>query len=385
MNKKRIKLGEIGKVISGGTPSTKNSKYWNGDIFWITPTEITALKGNKYLFNSTKKITKEGLQKSSAELIPEYSILITTRATIGELAINKVPVTTNQGFKSISPDSNKIDYEYLFYLLKFNKNKLMRFSNGSTFAEINKNDIFNFQLSIFNSINEQKKIAEILSTWDEAISKQEELIKRYELRKKALMQRLLTGKVRFKEFEGQEWKEVKIGDIGKIVTGSTPPMKDENNFGTKYCWVTAQDFKGKYINYSKIMLSEKGIKYCRLIPKNSILVTCIASIGLNAIAGKELSTNQQINSIVANKNFDYELIYYVIEFNRNKIIAFAGQTAVPIISKKTFSNINLFVPTNNHEQRKIATVLTAQDRQIDILKKQKTALEQQKKGLMQKL
>jgi len=232
---------------------------------------------------------------------------------------------------------------------------------------------------------EQKKIAEILSTWDKAISKYDTLISKYELRKKALMQKLLTGKVRFKEFDEQEWKEVRIRDFGKVVTGSTPPMKDENNYGIDYCWVTAQDFTEKYIIKSKIMVSEQGSKFCRLVPEGSILITCIASIGLNAIAGTQLGTNQQINSIIVNENFNNEFIYYLIEFNKNLMKSYAGQTAVPIINKNTFENIKLFCPKMVEEQRKIASVLTAQDKQIDLLKKQKAALEQQKKGLMQKL
>jgi type I restriction enzyme S subunit len=189
-------LGELGKIVSGGTPSTTDEKFWDGKINWVTPTEITGLKGEKYLFKTKRKITEAGLKNSSAEIIPENSILITTRATIGELAINKVPVTTNQGFKSIIPDLSKINTEYLFYLLQTQKQQLKSFATGSTFFEISKADIINFPLSIINSLSEQTAIAQVLQAADKEIQLLKTKCNKLKEQKKGLMQVLLTGKKR---------------------------------------------------------------------------------------------------------------------------------------------------------------------------------------------
>ena len=115
-----VKLGDVCEIKGGGTPSTINKNFWNGNILWCTPTDITKLKGAKYLIETSKKITGLGLQKSSAELIPSNSIIMTSRATIGECAINKQQVTTNQGFKNFIPKS-LIDVDFLFYLLQSKK------------------------------------------------------------------------------------------------------------------------------------------------------------------------------------------------------------------------------------------------------------------------
>ena len=96
------KIKEIGDVSSGGTPDTTKVRYWNGDINWCTPTDITALK-NKFLGDTKTKITEEGLKSSSAKILPPFSIIVCTRATIGKAAINTVPMSTNQGFKNIIP------------------------------------------------------------------------------------------------------------------------------------------------------------------------------------------------------------------------------------------------------------------------------------------
>jgi len=189
-------LGELGKIVSGGTPSTTDEKFWDGKINWVTPTEITGLKGEKYLFKTKRKITEAGLKNSSAEIIPENSILITTRATIGELAINKVPVTTNQGFKSIIPDLSKINTEYLFYLLQTQKQQLKSFATGSTFFEISRADIINFPLSIINSLSEQTAIAQVLQAADKEIQLLKRKCDKLKEQKKGLMQVLLTGKKR---------------------------------------------------------------------------------------------------------------------------------------------------------------------------------------------
>ncbi|MDP3922491.1 MAG: restriction endonuclease subunit S, partial [Hydrogenophaga sp.] len=113
-------LPELADIRSGGTPSTTDPAAWDGDIAWCTPTDITALAGRKYLTQTERRITEHGLKQSSAEVIPASSIVMTSRATIGECAINAVPMTTNQGFKNFVPFES-VDAEFLYYLLTTQK------------------------------------------------------------------------------------------------------------------------------------------------------------------------------------------------------------------------------------------------------------------------
>lgn len=189
------KLGEIAEIRSGGTPATGMSKYWDGSILWCTPTDITSLKGFKYLSNTSRRISQKGLQNSSAELIPTNSVVMTSRATIGECAINIQPVTTNQGFKSFVPHDN-IDVEFLYYLLRTLKNSFLSLCSGSTFLEIGKNQTSQLDLMVPSTKPEQTRIANILSDMDAEIATLETKLAKYQKIKQGMMQELLTGKIR---------------------------------------------------------------------------------------------------------------------------------------------------------------------------------------------
>lgn len=186
------KISDLGTIVSGGTHDTNNPEYWDGYVLWVTPSEVSALS-NRFIWDTERKITEKGLKHSSAKLLPVNSLIICTRATIGDCCINKKPICTNQGFKNIIVTGNNVDF--LYYLISKNKHELIRKACGSTFLEISKKDIDNLKFPI-PPLAEQEKIAEILGTWDEAIEKLSSLIEQKKLLKKGLMQKLLTGKVR---------------------------------------------------------------------------------------------------------------------------------------------------------------------------------------------
>ncbi|QGU96407.1 hypothetical protein GOM49_16070 [Clostridium bovifaecis] len=187
------KISEVAEIVSGGTPSTTKSEYWNeGTIFWATPTDITSSK--KYISNTEKLITDKGLRDSSANLLPVGSILMTSRATIGEKCINTVPMATNQGFKSFICNDNFYN-EFMYYLIDTIKDKMISLASGSTFLELSKSTVSDFSV-VCPSLTEQRKIAEILSEVDNQIEQYESKKEKIETLKKGLMQKLLTGKIR---------------------------------------------------------------------------------------------------------------------------------------------------------------------------------------------
>jgi len=189
------RLSELADIRSGGTPSTAVSQFWDGDIPWCTPTDITALDGRKYLRGSSRMITPQGLKSSSAEMIPTHSIVMTSRATIGECAINTVPVSTNQGFKNFVPFETT-DVEFLYYLLTAEKSGFVSLCGGSTFLEIGKTQLAVYQVLLPDTKAEQTAIAAVLSDMDAELSAL--LARRDKTRalKQAMMQELLTGRTR---------------------------------------------------------------------------------------------------------------------------------------------------------------------------------------------
>lgn len=179
------KLGELAEIIGGGTPSTKNNEYWNGPINWFTPSEITS----KYCYDSERTITEEGLNNSSAKMLPINSILITTRATIGLISINKEECSTNQGFQSLILKNQNC--EFVYYMLHDYINEMKKLAIGSTFLEISKKDLKKIKVYI-PSIEEQEKIASFLSSVDKKIDLLDQEIEYVEEYKKGLLQKMFT-------------------------------------------------------------------------------------------------------------------------------------------------------------------------------------------------
>ena len=226
---------------------------------------------------------------------------------------------------------------------------------------------------------EQKKIAAILNTVDEEIQKTDKIIAATEKLKRGLMADIFKTK--------RGWKRVTVNELGKIVTGNTPKTARKENYGNDYVWVSPRDIFGqKYISESTKMLSTEGFAQTRKLPAGSILVVCIGStIGKVGIAAKELSTNQQINSIVVNKENNNEFIYYTLLFNKARILEKVSTQAVPIINKNTFSDVSITVPADKDEQQKIAGILSSVDEKVSVNQKLKAKLTLLKKGLMQDL
>jgi type I restriction enzyme S subunit len=183
-------LGELAQVVSGGTPSRNVPYFWDdGKIPWITPTDITATRG-KYISDSNDKITKLGLMGCSASLLPSGSILMTSRATLGEAKISTMPACTNQGFKSLVPKSG-VSNEFLYYQIQRTKQQYARFGSGSTFLEVGKKDTDAFPVMIPDA-DRQAKIAELLSLLDTQIEATEALIAKQERVRAGLKQDLFT-------------------------------------------------------------------------------------------------------------------------------------------------------------------------------------------------
>ncbi|MEQ2512698.1 restriction endonuclease subunit S [Bacteroides thetaiotaomicron] len=191
-------INDLADVIGGGTPDTTVKSYWDGGIQWFTPSEIGK---NKFVDASLRTITEDGLNNSSAKLLPPNTILLSSRATIGECSLSLRECATNQGFQSLVSKNCNVDF--LYYLIQTKKKDLIRKSCGSTFLEISANEVRKIQVSVPSDV-EQQKIAELLSLIDKRIATQNKIIEKYESLIKGLNNILLyaTG-----------GKSVCLGDI----------------------------------------------------------------------------------------------------------------------------------------------------------------------------
>lgn len=386
-----LSLKSVSNVKSGGTPDTNYLEYWNGEVKWCIPTDITKLNGYKYLSSTQRKISLLGLKQSSAVLLPKNSILVCTRATIGELAITTDSLATNQGFKSLTHLNQ--DVEFTYYSLLHSKQRLQKLGGGSTFSEVSKHDFENFELP-YPPLPEQKKIASILSTWDDAIHKQQELIEKKKLLKKGLMQQLLTGRKRFKEFvksdkmkktklggTPEDWDVKKLKDVAVFANGKAHEnliVEDGDFVVVNSKFISTEGAIRKFTNQMLSPLKQGDIAMVMSdIPNGKALAKCFF-----VPIDNKYSLNQRICSLTPTE-VDNIFLYYVL--NRNKYFLLfdtgVGQTN---LRKDEVISCELQLPPLP-EQKAIADVISTVDNEIRQLKKELSLLKTQKKGLMQQL
>ena len=183
-------------------------------------------------------------------------------------------------------------------------------------------------------------------------------------------QEKLVPELRFPRFNDySNWYKKDLSRIGKIITGNTPSTKNKEYWGGNNQWITPTDInESRFVINSERKLSNKGFEKSRHVPKDSVLVTCIASIGKNCITNKTTSFNQQINGIIPNKDYSSRFIYYLMEYYSPKLSKFAGITATPILNKKDFSKMTFMFPSFN-EQKRIGNFLSLIDEKIELLEK----------------
>jgi type I restriction enzyme S subunit len=265
------------------------------------------------------------------------------------------------------------------------KQRIRSVAVGQTMASLNTQILNDVQVAFPPTLAEQERIAKALSDTDALITSLEKLITKKRNIKQGTMQELLTGKKRLPGFNGK-WEVKKLGEIGEIVTGSTPPTQTKEYWNGSIPWITPTDISDeKNIFNSEREISPLGLQVIRKLPANTLLVTCIASIGKNAILRVDGASNQQINAIIPYKDYDLDFLYYLIENNKQYLLGNAGITATLMISKKDFSEIIFLFPPQKNEQSSIANILSDMDAEIKQLEQKLSKYKFIKQGMMQEL
>ena len=276
-----VKIGEYSEIVSGSTPKTNIEEYWNGDVHWVTPKDISGLDGI-YIYNTNKKISKKGLESCSTHLLPSGSVLLSSRAPIGLLAINGVPMCTNQGFKSIIPEKGKLHNEFLYFYLKSKREYLNSIGNGATFKEISK-ESFSKVLIPLPPLDDQIRIATLLSKVENLISRRREQLKQLDELLKSVFLEMFGDPVR----NEKGWERVTIRDLiseakygtSKSAEGGQYKYLRMNNISTNGFW----DFTSlKYIDIddyevSKYLLVRNDLVFNRTNSKELVGKTAVYS------------------------------------------------------------------------------------------------------------
>lgn len=394
-----VKINDICDIVGGSTPSTNNKEFWNGNILWAVPTDITKLK-NYIISDTAKKITGKGLSSCGLKLLPIGSILLTSRATIGACAINTITMATNQGFASLICKKNVFNWYILYQTILLQK-KFQYLGAGSTFKEISKKSIRSIKISL-PPLSEQKKIAKILITVDDAIEKSDKIIKKIKELKKSLMQELLTRGIGHKKFKKTEvgeipvdWKISQLKNHVSIITKGTTPTTyghDYTNTGVKFLKVENIDDNGK-IKFENIKyISDETNKFLKRsqLKDGDVLFSIAGAIGRVAIINNQIlpaNTNQALAIIrIKDKDLNINFVKYILlsKIIKNQASFMAIQLAQINLNLPQVGNLKFPLP-KYLEQKEIAEILTSVDNEMEkaILNKEK--LEEIKKRLLQVL
>ena len=376
------KLGDVSECFSGGTPKASNNEYYDGNIPFIRPGEIH--QKNTALF-----LSELGLTESSAKIVEKGDLLIALYgANSGDSAISQINGAINQAILCIRP--HNLLTSFLCPFLELNKNmyiaKYLQGGQGNLSGDIIKNYIIPIP-----PLPEQQKIAEVLSTWDKAIEKQSQLIEKFELRKKGLMQQLLTGKKRLPGFSSK-WKTIKLGDISKRIV-----RRNINEQCTNVVTISAQKGFIRQTDFFNKKVASETIENYYLVKRNEFCYNKSYSNGFPMGAIKRLKefdqavvTTLYICFAVQEESISVDFIeqYFSLGLlNRGLMkIANEGGRAHGLlnVTPNDFFNINLNLPPID-EQKAISSILFNAYNEVVLAKNKIKSLQQQKKGLMQVL
>ena len=380
------RLGDIAKITSGTTPLRSNVDYFiNGNIPWVRTTDLN----NSTLIHTEEFVTEKALDETSLKILPIGTILVAMYGgynQIGRTGLLKINATINQALAALFLDIKKADGLFVLNWLNSNVGWWKRYAASSRKdPNITSNDVAKFPI-LLPPLSEQQKIAEVLSTWDEAIEKQSQLVEKLELRKKGLMQQLLTGRKRLPGFV-EEWKKARLGDFTDVVGGGTPDTSNENYWYGNIAWFTPSEIgKNKYVYKSQRYITEEGLNNssARLLPIGTILFTSRATIGLKAILKMEATTNQGFQSLIVSNSNNTDFFFYLLDILDNVIKRKASGSTFPEISAKSLKNIMISIPSLA-EQNAIAEILSSCDKEISLANRKLNTLRKEKKGLMQVL
>ncbi|MCA2716990.1 MAG: restriction endonuclease subunit S [Microcystis sp. M169S2] len=242
------------EIVSGGTPKSEVLEYWDGDVLWITPKDMGQAK-TIFVSNTSRTISRLGLQKSSAKLIPKNSVILSTRAPIGHLIINVQEMATNQGCRGLIPKNN-LDTKFLFYFLKSNIKLLNDLGTGTTFKELSRNALEKIKIPV-PPIEEQKRIVEILDKAFEGIAQAEANTRQSLINIRNFFKRYLDKSI---HKNNSNWDRVKFQDIlsQQPRNGWSPPAENHSDIGVPV--LTLSSVTGFHFNIQKIKFTNAPVK-----------------------------------------------------------------------------------------------------------------------------
>ena len=381
---KECMISEIGTVVGGATPSTKKAEnYEGGTIAWITPKDLSTFKG-RYISNGERNITEVGLKSCSTQLLPKNTVLFSSRAPIGYVAIAQNEVCTNQGFKSVIPNPDT-DPLFLFYLLKYNKDKIENVGSGTTFKEVSGNTMKSIKVNVPCEYEEQKKIASILGALDDKIEENERINNNLEQQISSLFINMFGCSI-----DSLNDNNVKLGNLIESIDnrGKTPPLADEP---TSYPIIDVRALSGNsriidYNNCTKYVSKETYQNWFRRgHPKAyDILISTVGSLAEMKIFLGDIGCIAQNVVGFRTKGISPLYLYQYLNYIKNDLVAYNIGSVQPSIKVTHIIKHSIYVAPQD-EIDTFDSVARSMTEQIFANCKENEALKQMRDTLLPKL
>lgn len=362
----KVKLGEIVTIANGSTPSTSKLENFDGNISWITPKDISDNK-SKYIYYGGRNITELGLKEIGGKLLSKGTILFSSRAPIGLMSINKIESSTNQGFKNMICKEDKVFNEYLYYLLKTQINKIQELGTGTTFKEVSKTVIENFELYIEVDLHTQQKIASVLSALDDKIELNNKINAELEAMAKTLYDywfvqfefpnakgkpyKTSGGKMVYSDVLKREipegWEVKKLGEALKTHLGGTPSTKVKEFWDGNIPWLNSGEVANFPLINTEQQISLEAIKNSstNLLKKGSVLLSITRHLRVN-ILGIDACINQSIAGIEENDLLKKSYIYFAILNDIDRLMDLRTGAQQPHINKTIVDDSPFLIPSS---------------------------------------
>lgn len=315
------KISDIGTVVGGATPSTKKPEnYENGKIAWIRPKDLSTFTG-RYIERGERNITEVGLKSCSTQLLPKNTVLFSSRAPIGYVAIAANEVCTNQGFKSVVPNE-KTDPLFLFYLLKYNKDKIEGMGSGTTFKEVSGTTMKNIVVNVPTDKGVQEKIAAILGSIDDKIEENEQINKNLEQQAQALFKSWFLD---YEPWDGSvpdSWNHGKLGDFAEIKRGGSPRPIQEYLSDSGLRWLKISDvtsLQTPFVIDIKDHIIEAGLRKTVFLKAGSLVLSNSATPGVPKILDVDSCIHDGWLYFPESK-FSKEYLYLYFKYIRQQLV-----------------------------------------------------------------
>lgn len=363
----RVKLGEICEIVSGSTPKTGIPEYWDGAEKWITPAELN--EDTYIITDSVRKLTTLGVKKTGLSPFPEGTVILSSRAPIGKVAIAGCEMYCNQGFKNLIC-SQKIYNRYLYWFLKGNTEYLNSLGRGATFKEISKQIVASIEINV-PDMGQQMQAAENLERVSSIIR----------LRKQELQKLDDLVKARFVELFGDPlsndkgWQKALITEVCHAIFGGGTPSKSHPEYFTgSIPWVSPKDMKSLVINDSIDHITEKAIAHSttNLVPANSVLMVIRSGILKHtlpvAVNSLPVTINQDMKAFVPNDTVKTAFLMYFFKAIENDVLADVRGVTADNIDFKAFQKRTIIVPPLALQEQFAAFVTQADKSKVAIQK-----------------